>query len=419
MKKRVIITAAMAATILLSAASLSGCSSAEDIRNAKVFSTYGDNPLGEMSYIVGDSGVTVTKYTQAPTGVIIPGEIDGKKVVEIGKNAFNDPNITVAVLPDSVISVKEKAFSYAKAVYSDAADDVNYASDSFVTGVGLSGEFTNDGSVYFLDGNFQYEENENGDIIITGFSQSPITVEWPEELSSATGIGSYAFMNASLISFLEIPSTLSNIGDHAFYNCSGLRGINISGTDYIYGTADLSMVTSLGDWAFGGCELLSDVKLSDSLPTIGSGVFSRCYELAEVNVPASVDLIGDYAFNRCSNLQNINVSDDNMSYTDVDGVLFTKDMNEILKFPEGRSEHYDIPDGVSIIGVTAFSNCENYQVTIPKSVRIIENRAFKHTGEPKDEPTEQIIPGSVSEIDTPIMSDMLTTDFPDFKNMVK
>lgn len=417
MKKRLIITTAMTAAVLLSAASLSGCSSPEDTRNVDVYSAYGGNPLGKISYTADGSNVTVTKYTQSPTGIIVPGEIDGKKVVGIGKNAFNNENITVAVLPDSVRSIGERAFGYAKTVYSDAADDVAYAGDSFATGVSLSGGFVNDGSVYFLESDFQYEENDDGDIVVTGFLQTPITVVWPEELDNVTAVGGYAFMNASLINFLEIPSSLTNIGDHAFYNCTGLKSINITGDDYISGTADLSTVTSLGDWAFGGCGRLSAVTLSDSLMEIGTGVFSRCYELEEVDVPASVVNIGEYAFNQCSSLQDINVSDDNKSYTDVNGVLFTKDMHEILKFPEGRTEHYDIPDGVSTIGVTAFSNCENYQVTIPKSVRVIENRAFKKTEQ--DKPTEQMIPGTVTEMDTPIMSDMLTIDFPDFKNMVK
>lgn len=418
LKIRNIITAAVSAAALLSVTALSGCSASDDIKTTKVFSTYGDIPLGEMSYVVNNKNITVTKYTQSLTGIVIPEEIDGKKVTEIGKNAFNNQYIAVAVLPDSVKKINEKAFAYAQEVYSNVSDNVEYASDSFATGVGLSGGFLDDGSVYFLDAQFLYEENENGEIIITGFSRSPITVEWPEELSSATEIGGHAFMNAALINAIDIPSSLTSIGDHAFYNCTGLNSINVTGNDGLYGTADLSMVNSLGDWSFGGCTQLTGVELCESLTEIGIGAFSRCTELSEINIPASVNNIGEYAFNSCSNLQNINVSADNRSYTDTDGVLFNKDLTEILKFPEGRTENYVIPDGVRVIGVTAFNNCADYQITIPKSVCIIENRAFKRSGD-DDKPTQQVIPGSVTEMDTPIMSDMLTVDFPDLNSMVR
>lgn len=395
--KRLVITA-FAAAALMSATALTGCSSTEDTSSAAIYSTYGTIPLGELSYTINNNEITVTKFTLAATGINIPEEIDGMKVVEIGTNAFSNKYITVAVLPDSVKKISEKAFPYAVEVYSSDPDKVETANDAFANGTSLSADFANDDSVYFLDGEYSYTENENGGITITGFKLSTISAEWPEELDGAANIGSFAFSKQELINELEIPSSVSRIEDHAFYNCTGLSAISIKGNASSSGLADLSAVNSLGSWAFGGCQLLTGFTLSDSLMEIGDGAFSRCSLLSEINIPSSVESIGEYVFNSCTSLQNINIAEDNRFYKAQDGVMFNKSMTEILKCPEGKSSCI-IPDSVTVIGETSLSN--NISCEIPKSVKYVENRAFYNNA-------TYIAPGP--ELDIPLFSDDMSSD---------
>jgi hypothetical protein len=79
-------------------------------------------------------------------------------------------------------------------------------------------------------------------------------------------------------------------------------------------------------------------------------------------------------------LQSINVDENNLNYCSVDGVLFTKDMQTIIEYPEGKEmSEYRIPDGIINIGKQAFTYCDNLKnVIVPNSVTNINETAFLH-----------------------------------------
>lgn len=60
---------------------------------------------------MNDDGVTIESYTGSSSTVVIPEEIDGKKVTGIGDNAFNGNVIVTSVtIPDTVTSINLSAF---------------------------------------------------------------------------------------------------------------------------------------------------------------------------------------------------------------------------------------------------------------------------------------------------------------------
>ena len=63
--------------------------------------------------------------------------------------------------------------------------------------------------------------------------------------------------------------------------------------------------------------------------TIGDGVFFSCTRLARVIIGNSVESIGEETFIFCSSLTEITVSEDNVAFSSLDGVLFNKN-KEIL-----------------------------------------------------------------------------------------
>jgi len=136
-------------------------------------------------------------------------------------------------------------------------------------------------------------------------------------------------------------------------------------------------VTSIGDWAFWDCDSLTSVTIPDSVTSIGNGAFSFCNSLTSITIPNSVTSIGRDAFENCSSLTSITVDPNNSVYTSSDGVLFSKDMTELIQYPCGKSGVYAIPDGVTSIGYGAFSFCDSLtSITIPDSVTIIGDNAF-------------------------------------------
>ncbi len=379
MNKKSVIMMFSAATIIMAGSALTGCSLSEQTYQIPVYSADYDGSVGLLTYTVNENDIVVTDYTLASIGIVVPDELDGKKVAEIADNAASTSETTA-----SVVIMRD----------SNEKNDYDLSSGYYV-----AQNYFDNTDVCFFNAEYTYDEKENGELVITGWSISPVTKSWPEGI---TEIGCYAFSKEN-ISELSIPSSVTKIGNHAFFNCTELKQITIAGNNNT-GKTDLSSICEIGDWAFGGCEKLSEVKLSDSLTKIGTGAFSRCSELSIIDIPASVQSIGECAFNKCSRLESINVADDNKFYTDDDGVLYNKSMTEILKFPQGKIGNYKIPEGVQAIGPSALSCGNSFE--FPNSIKYIGKRALYGRTYRGDTITRRVV-----DIDLPIYTDDMKYDY--------
>lgn len=101
------------------------------------------------------------------------------------------------------------------------------------------------------------------------------------------------------------------------------------------------------------------------------------FSINSVTINDGVTSISDYAFYDCSSLTSINVSTDNTNYCSIDGVLFDKEQNTLVKCPGRRQGIYIIPNGVITIAYEAFYGCTRLSsVTIPNGVTSIGSYAF-------------------------------------------
>lgn len=77
-------------------------------------------------------------------------------------------------------------------------------------------------------------------------------------------------------------------------------------------------------------------------------------------------------------LKNIYVDENNAVYRSEDGVLFNKDMTEIITFPSAKSgSYYEVPDSVTKIRAYAFcSNTLITEIKLPDSITEINDGAF-------------------------------------------
>lgn len=169
---------------------------------------------------------------------------------------------------------------------------------------------------------FAYSENDDGTVTITGGNIVTPKLEIPAELEGkkVSAIGMNAFTGNNVITDLVIPEG----------------------------------VTTLNWYSFNTCENLETVTLPDSLEFIDSWAFERCSKLKTINVPANVTRINGGAFAQNSSMTSITCDPANKNYVSVNGVLFTKDMKELVAYPGGIQDGYTVPATVNHIGDAAF-----------------------------------------------------------------
>ena len=182
-----------------------------------------------------------------------------------------------------------------------------------------------------------------------------------------TSIGVSAFNKCKSLESVTIPEGVTSIGVSAFYNCSSLTSIIIP-----------EGVTSISKHLFNGCKSLESVTIPNSVANISYCAFIQCSKLKSIVIPKNVTNIGEKAFYNCKSLTEIEVDEGNENYKSVNGVLFNKDVTELILYPISKAgTSYIIPEGVTSIGDYAFENCSNLtSVVIPSSVTEIGKNAF-------------------------------------------
>ena len=223
-----------------------------------------------FSYINHDTYIEITGIADSVNDVVIPKEIEGLPVTEIGGGAFLYASITSVVIPETVTTIGQMAFLGCSSLVSvDIPASVDaISSDAFTDCNNLESFIVSEENTMFSSINgVLYDKNQQ------------ILIQYPAGKKDTT---------------YTVPSGTIIISKGAFYNNANLENVTIANT-----------VQSLGETAFSYCTNLKKVILFEGIDTIPATAFDACSSLIEVYIPKNVMTIETIAFRGCENLRNI------------------------------------------------------------------------------------------------------------------
>ena len=347
------------------------------------------NAENGFEYTVTGDEATITGYTGSAKSLVIPSELGGKPVTEIGIFAFAlCDSLTEVTIPEGVTSIGNAAFSGCSSLtevtipksVTSIGDAAFYNCDALKT-VYYGGSQTDWGKISIGSDNDPLLKAEiicaiqesNGfaytvtgdEATITGYTGSAKNIVIPSELGGkpVTAIADKAFYRYGKMRDIYIPKTVKAIGEDAFLYAvseeeadSRIRFICYEGT----GKEWANIAIQEGNNA---------VKPNDDNFRIG------VYECS---------LSGDMVYQASDDAATLVRYFGADSKVDIPAELGGKPVTEIGEFAfadySGLTKA-TIPEGVTSIGEGAFWYCSSLtEVTIPKSVTSIGEWAFRDCG---------------------------------------
>ena len=334
---------------------------------------YIDNISNHLTSRLGISipdGLTVTEFADFwGSTLIYNGEADNNTIAAAAVTAkeFNDEKI-------NIISVKFEI--------SDDADmdnivfnvlDGSCVDDS----IPLSGEL----KVETYSESFEYTENGDGTITITGFTpaaDSTGTLEIPSQIDGKTVTGIESYILNGDYEAVTIPETItSELSSYTFSYLDNLKDITVRENNSEYSSAD-GVLYSKDKTTLIYCPQARTGALSipDGVIYLDKNALFYCRYLTEISFPASLKtkdygryMISGESFSECDRLERITVDENSEYFSSVDGALMNKDKTELICCPKTTAGTYSVPDGVTEIRFGAFSHCSSItEVIIPSSL---------------------------------------------------
>ena len=355
----------------------------------------------DFSYEIKNGEATIDIYWGDALHPIVPETLDGVPVTTITNLSFTSVDIESITLPKSVTTIEPGAFSLCDTLLNIYVDAENTSYKS-LDGLLLDAADT----LLFLPPLRQSTPLPDG---IRGLGARTFSSSYIEAVTlpnNLTRIESEAFSLCFNLKSIHIPKTVTEIGENPFHACLALESITVDSENPVFEIQDGALVnkethtllvypsqrsaaeytvradiTRIGDNAFDGAAHLAHINLPEGLDSIGADAFSACESMAEITLPASVSDIASTAFTCCLELKRINVHEDNPSFAQIGGVLFSKDKRTLLAYPNKKVAIYTVPDGTTAIGNDAFAYCYNLmKVKLPEGVVSIGDSAFYHCG---------------------------------------
>nr|WP_288625838.1 leucine-rich repeat protein [uncultured Roseburia sp.] len=334
-----------------------------------------DGVYNHLKYTINNNNtITITGMDNAnddtDVELVIPAEIDGRKVTKIGWMAFYGcVNIKSVVLNDGLVEIDGSAFN------GTSISEMDVPATVTTIGQRAFGNCINLARVTFHEGlrkidNYAFQDCK----MLTG----KITIP-----STTTGIGENAFSGTAITGLaIEEGTTDIRLESQAFANCTNLNEL------------ELNRVVSIGASCFENDTAITEVTLSQGLREIGYGAFLENNSLGgDLVIPSTVTSIGERAFSRTS-IKSLTIEDGNNGIT-IGAYAFENcanlkyaNLSNRLKMIDYDAFRYDpmlvwvkIADGNYSLTIRSFAFYENKNlkvISLPTKVAKIEINVFNN-----------------------------------------
>jgi len=293
------------------------------------------------TYTIDGSKAVITGYTGSEESITVPQRLGGYPVTEIGDYAFAScETVKHLDIQNGVVSIGDYVFASCRML-----EKVNLPSSlayignavfkncSKITSIDLPDSLTTMGYTFYLCTNLASVKIGKGltnikyDLFegcpkLTQIEVDPgnphlksvnnviynkagtALVYYPKGKlgffaipNGVTTIREYAFSECRLLTGVIIPQSVTTIEKDAFLCCTSLMQVDIPDS-----------VETIAEQVFHGCEALKSVTLGKNMESIGYKAFFDCKSLKRIEIPRSVKSVGDSAFNsgnNCSYLEEI------------------------------------------------------------------------------------------------------------------
>ena len=162
---------------------------------------------------------------------------------------------------------------------------------------------------------------------------------------------------------ISLPDNIKYIQDNTFSSSILLENIS------------LLSIEKIGENAFAGCRLLTQIELSEKIKLSLPGIFKECNSLKKINLPLSTTRIPSLTFFNCIRLEEVYMYD-NVEYIDKEAFkncfsLKNINLSNELKYIEARAfsnctslEKIEIPSSIEYIAPSAFGACSHLKEII-------------------------------------------------------
>lgn len=324
--------------------------------------------LSDFEYTTDDSNntISITKYIGTSMVGIVPAtfDIDGTEYKVISVDGFNDTDIELAILPDTIQTIDEEAFNNCDNLVSinipSSTKDIEaYAFAGCTQTTEVNYNAINCNNVTQSEHVFEDIGGDNGIILTIGANVTRI----PQNLFYQVSSGSTKSVIKNLM--FEENSQCKTIGSRAFSSC------NIGAM-----TLPNSLI-SIETYAFSDNSIIKTLVIPHGVTTIGAHAFEYWSNLVSLELSDTVSKLGNGVFRGAESLESITVHPDNKYFYSKDNCLI--DSNKSLV--AGCKNSIIPTDGsITSFGYGAFQGCLDWsELVIPESVITIGSNAFANS----------------------------------------